>query len=75
MVRDGQLVGREPGIPIAYYNSGVTLNNYGELPSPMDLKLNDSTGTMYNPSETNNLCGNCHGGSWETTQHTPYMRD
>jgi alpha-tubulin suppressor-like RCC1 family protein len=76
MVRDGQLVGREPGLPIAYYDSGVNFDPAcSGLPFPMDLKLNASTGTMYDPTGPANFCGNCHGGCWDTTMHTPYMRD
>ncbi len=79
MVRDGQLVGREPGLPVAYYDSGAGITfsstcSPDEPPSIMDITLAGSDGTMYDPTGPANLCGNCHGGCWNTAMHTPYMR-
>ena len=76
MVRDGKLVGREPGLAIAYYNDEVTFDPAcsGILPSPMSITLKGSTGAMYDPTSPANLCGQCHGGCWDTALHTPYLR-
>ncbi len=79
MVRDGKMVDREPGLPIAYFNNtaGITFDpTCGDtLPSIMNITLAGSNGTMYDPTGPANLCGNCHGGCWNTALHTPYMRD
>ena len=76
MVRDGKLVDREPGLAVAYYDESVTFDpTCGSiLPNPMDITLADSVGAMYDPTTPANLCGQCHGGCWDTALHTPYLR-
>ena len=67
MVRDGKLVNKEPGIPIAYYNDSVTIEICSNA-SPLNIELGDGTGTMYFAG-VQTVCGACHGGCW-----TPYLR-
>ncbi|MGA1871517.1 MAG: thrombospondin type 3 repeat-containing protein [bacterium] len=77
MIRDGKLIEREPGIRIAYYNGTVSFDPACQnAPSPMNITLNDSTGSMYEPDSPsfNNICGDCHGGCWNTSLHSPYLR-
>ncbi len=64
MVRDGKLVDKEPGLEVAYYNSGVTYQCTGPSPfppTPPDVTLGDSTGTVWNAT-LDHLCNDCHGG-------------
>ncbi|MEJ2201562.1 MAG: Ig-like domain-containing protein, partial [Desulfuromonadaceae bacterium] len=70
MVRDGSLIGREPGIQVAYYNSGVSTPCPGS-PSPIDVTLDESTGVVWNAS-VGNACGGCHGSCGF---NSVYMRD
>ncbi|MGA1870602.1 MAG: thrombospondin type 3 repeat-containing protein [bacterium] len=77
MIRDGKLIEKEPGIRIAYYNEtvsfdGACLND----PIPMNVTLNESTGTMFEPDSPSfsNICSGCHGGCWDTPLHSPYLR-
>jgi len=62
MVRDGKLVDREPGIQVLYHNSSVTYDCF-IYPSPSDVSLPNSTGTIWNGNLTTGFCGSaCHGG-------------
>lgn len=74
MVRDGRLLGKEPGLEVAYYNSGVSYQCGGpgaHPPTPADVELPDSTGTVWNPN-VGHLCNACHGGcGWNLL----YLRD
>lgn len=64
MVRDGRLVGRKPGLQVAYYRPGVTYQCGGpwaHYPKPGNVPLPKSTGTVWRAT-TQPLCRGCHGG-------------
>lgn len=65
MIRDGKLIGRQPGITVYYYNGSVTwgADPCNDTPSPTDITLNDSTGAMWD-KKVGSMCQNCHGGCW-----------
>lgn len=72
MVRDGKLSGREPGIRIWYWNSGISTN--ANPPFPEDLPLAASTGTIWLPGSAGNVCYACHGGTnTEIKTRTPFQ--
>ncbi|TAN40757.1 MAG: hypothetical protein EPN25_06600, partial [Nitrospirae bacterium] len=72
MVRDGKLIGREPGLQIWYNNSAIV--NPTTPPDPQDLPLTASTGTIWIPGSAGNLCGHCHGGGVSSIEdRTPYQ--
>ncbi|MHB8882716.1 MAG: choice-of-anchor Q domain-containing protein [Thermodesulfovibrionales bacterium] len=60
MMRDGKLVGREPGVTIWYYNAGISTNT--NPPFPEDLPLSASTGLIWLPGSAGNVCSACHAG-------------
>ncbi|MCK4509493.1 MAG: hypothetical protein KAU27_13165, partial [Desulfuromonadales bacterium] len=62
MVRDGKLVGREPGLEIWYKNDAVTYFdvNTWNPPEPENLPLSASDGTVWLAGTSTNLCINCH---------------
>lgn len=62
MVRDGSLVGKEPGIRVSYYDPSVTYA-CGSLPAPGDVSLPESTGTVWDRGGLRSLglCETCHG--------------
>lgn len=76
MVRDGKLVGREPGLRIWYYNPAlVTFSSSSPNPPvPESLPLSSSTGTVWSGGSSSNLCTHCHGNvnlvKWD---RTPYQ--
>jgi len=72
MIRDGRLIDKEPGLPIAYYDATVNFDS-GE-PSDYSITLNNSTGLMFDGSEMINICSNCHGGSWPFETYSPALR-
>ncbi|RJR16407.1 MAG: hypothetical protein C4581_09960, partial [Nitrospiraceae bacterium] len=63
MVRDGKLTGREPGLMIWYNNDDIVTNNASNPspPSPENLPLSASTGTIWRGNTSGNLCTHCHG--------------
>ncbi len=77
MVRDGKLIGSEPGIRIWYYNPAIMTynNNDTNPPSIVDLPLSASTGTVWqNFTATNTCAAGCHAN--ETMEHqnrTPFQ--
>lgn len=69
MVRDGRLIGREPGIRIWYHNPDIVTYDSAYQPDPDnptppepdDLGLSASTGILWVSGTVNNLClTNCH---------------
>ncbi|MEN8164888.1 MAG: hypothetical protein ABFS37_12220, partial [Acidobacteriota bacterium] len=63
MIRDGKLIGRDPGLEIWYGNSDVSHFALGsEVPQPDNLPLSASQGTIWRSSSAGNVCGGCHGG-------------
>lgn len=75
MIRDGKLIGREPGITLYYYNDTVTWgssNPCSDTPAPTDITLNNSTGAMWDKQITP-MCQNCHGGCWYNG-YSPWIR-
>ncbi len=83
MVRDGELISKEPGLEVAYYNDTVSYQCGGpgsHDPTPANVTLPDSTGTVWN-GNVGNLCQACHGSCGfdmlymrTTFQHpTPYI--
>ena len=70
MVRDGKLVNREPGLKIWYYNTDiVSFTSPPETePTPQDVPLSASTGTVWSAGSSDNLCSHCHGNDWLTTE-------
>ncbi|MEW6599461.1 MAG: Ig-like domain-containing protein [Nitrospirota bacterium] len=63
MVRDGKLINREPGLQVAYYNDDVSYVCGGPSPyppTPADVTLPESTGTVWN-ANVGNVCWGCHG--------------
>ncbi|MFQ5343423.1 MAG: hypothetical protein ACE5F6_17925, partial [Anaerolineae bacterium] len=59
MVRDGQLVDRQPGLQVVYYNDSVSYDCFN-YPDPRNVSLPASTGTIWNPN-VGALCWGCHG--------------
>lgn len=75
MIRDGKLVGREPGITLHYYNDTVSWDSLDPCytaPSPQNLTLNESTGVMWD-KKVGSVCQNCHGGCWYNSG-SPWIR-
>ncbi len=75
MIRDGKLIGREPGITLNYYNDTVEWDASDACnapPSPLDITLNESTGVMWN-KQISPICQNCHGGCWYNG-NSPWIR-
>ncbi|MEW6218942.1 MAG: choice-of-anchor Q domain-containing protein [Thermodesulfobacteriota bacterium] len=71
MIRDGELVGREPGMQM-YYDSVLIAPTYqaGSVPGPATT-LDNSTGTLFWGPSPGNLCQHCHGGDWVKYYRTP----
>ena len=62
MVRDGKLIGREPGLRMWYKNDGVTyIDSLNPPPEPAELPLSASDGNVWIPGSSTNLCAHCHG--------------
>ncbi len=63
MVRDGKLVGREPGLRIWYYNPSIVSYSSASQnpPVPESLPLTASTGIVWSGGSSSNLCTHCHG--------------
>jgi len=81
MVRDGRLVGKEPGPEMVYYNPVVSFECGGPSPydpTPTDTTLPDSTGTVWHEQALNDVgfCDNCHGScGYDTVYYrTPFDR-
>lgn len=68
MLRDGKLVGREPGLQYWYYNPDVSYISGFPPPQPEGLPLADSTGLAWVPGSALNLCSACHGGATVATE-------
>ncbi len=63
MVRDGKLINREPGLQVSYNGPGVSYVCGGPSPyppTPANVTLDNSTGTVWN-ANVGNVCGGCHG--------------
>jgi len=61
MVRDGKLIGREPGLEIWYANEDLALWAWGgALPEPENIPLSASTGTIWRTYSAGNVCTGCH---------------
>ncbi len=56
MIRDGKMVGLEPGIPIRYYNPGISFGAYGTLPVPDNLTTDLSTGAVIDAQYIRRVC-------------------
>ncbi len=71
MVRDGALIGREPGLRIWYNNDDVVtyVTWNPDPPDPQDLQLPASTGTVWAGGSSGNLCSNCHGNNNTTPEY------
>ncbi|MCP4541512.1 MAG: hypothetical protein GY832_30645 [Chloroflexi bacterium] len=75
MVRDGKLIGREPGLREWYHNDDiVTYVTYrSDPPSPVDVQLPASTGRVWIRGSSGNLCIHCHGGNADHTYRDPFQ--
>jgi len=76
MVRDGSLIGRTPGLKVWYDNPAIV--DYASppdiQPTPPDLPLTASTGTVWSAGSSSNLCSHCHGNTWLLNEtRTPYQ--
>jgi hypothetical protein len=62
MVRNGELVNREPGLLIWYRNDStyIPLPPNGDPPVPDDIPLSASDGTVWRGGSSSNLCSHCH---------------
>ena len=63
MVRTGELIDREPGLDIWYNNDDVVsyVSSSPDPPDPENLPLSASTGTLWRPGTSSNICSHCHG--------------
>jgi hypothetical protein len=76
MVRDGRLIGREPGLQIWYNNDSIVSYNSSnpDPPDPEDLPLSASTGTIWIGNSSSNLCTHCHSnGNTVPEYRTPFQ--
>ncbi len=75
MVRDGKLIGKEPGLQMWYHNDDiVTYVTYrSDPPSPVDVQLPASTGKVWIRGTSGNLCVHCHGGNADHTYRPPFQ--
>ncbi len=78
MVRDGKLGlgGAEPGLQIWYYNSNIVdFDSPPDTePTPSDVPLAASTGTVWSGGSSSNLCSHCHGNVNLTVEtRTPFQ--
>ncbi len=76
MVRDGKLGGSEPGLKIWYYNSNIVdFDSPPDTePTPMDVTLAASEGTVWSGGSSSNLCSHCHGNVNLTVEtRTPFQ--
>ncbi len=73
MMRDGKLVGKEPGMPTFYTNADTVIsgNDWGGCGKPEDtgVTLGESTGATYNGRAQ--MCMQCHGGCWLPYDRAP----
>lgn len=75
MVRDGKLIGREPGLQMWYKTEGVTridLNSQTP-PDPEDIPLPASDGTAWIGGSSSNLCVHCHAWGIRTADREPFQ--
>lgn len=74
MVRDGGLIGLEPGMRIAYVDVNLAFPGGGcgppNMPTDMGVTLDQSTGATHSASEMN-LCATCHRGCWPVFERAP----
>lgn len=63
MVRDGNLIGAQPGVQIWYKNDAITVFSTANSnpPEPEALPLSASDGTVWIGLSSGNLCTHCHG--------------
>lgn len=76
MVRDGKLIGREPGLRIWYNNDDIVTYSTidSDPPDPENLPLSASTGTVWSGGSAGNLCSNCHGDTNTVPEYrTPFQ--
>ncbi len=76
MVRDGKLLGREPGNQIWYNNDAIVNYNISNPnpPDPENLPLTASTGTLWIGNSSSNLCTHCHGNANTIPEYrTPFQ--
>ena len=82
MVRDGKLVSQtpgidiEPGLQIWYKNDAISTyaTNNTEPPSPEDLPLAASDGTVWIGNSSANLCTHCHANDYTIGEdRTPFQ--
>ena len=84
MVRDGKLIGREPGLKIWYNNDDIVNNDESNTnpPSPENLPLSASTGTIWRGLTSAYLCTHCHGSDntlpeyrdpFQDVEQVPYL--
>ncbi|MCK5318070.1 MAG: hypothetical protein KAJ55_09150 [Anaerolineales bacterium] len=73
MVRDGKLVGKEPGLVVYYDNVLTSPDEIYSLsaPDPADVTLAASTGTSFLGVSTGNICSPCHGGNYIKYYRSP----
>ena len=78
MVRDGKLIGQEPGLKVWYYNDDTTLVNEAnsDPPDPEDTPLAASDGSVRRAWTSRYLCNHCHSNNntikepWSPVQET-----
>jgi len=65
MVRDGKLIGREPGLKVWYYNEDTTLVNEtnSNPPDPEDTPLASSDGSVRRAWTARYVCNHCHNNN------------
>jgi predicted outer membrane repeat protein len=76
MVRDGKLIGREPGLKIWYNNDDIVTYSTADPnpPTPENLPLSASTGTIWRGLTSENLCSHCHGSDNTLPEYrTPFQ--
>ncbi len=76
MVRDGELIDSMPGLQIWYNNDGITSYNTSNPtpPTPENVSLVASTGTIWIGNSSSNLCTHCHGNGNTTPEYrTPFQ--
>jgi len=71
MVRNGELIDREPGLRIWYNNDDITTYVTWNTapPDPENVSLAASTGTVWSGGSSSNLCTHCHGSPNTTPEY------
>ncbi len=77
MVRDGSLIDREPGMRIWYLNDDAVdyETNNPDPPVPENLLLPASTGTIWIPNTSTNLCSHCHANGNTVPEYRDPFQD